>query len=131
MKTPGSRIEKFGFYLNFMKQLLLKLFQHSEEASQLLCEKSNIKNEIQQYWFNHYLNGDGEAEIYGLHEHYGAKDLIVKELKYKIDEDMLCIDGEYDLTIEFGFERVLRRVDKRLLIDEKSFFEWVDREKKR
>jgi hypothetical protein len=83
---------------------ILKLFKYSEEALQLLCEKSNIKNEIQQYWFNHYLNGDGEAEIYGLHEHYVAKDLMVKELKYKINEDMICIDGEYDLTIKFGFE---------------------------
>jgi hypothetical protein len=83
---------------------ILKLFQHSEKDMQFVCEKSNLKNEIQQYWFNHYLNGDGEAEIYGLHEHYIAKDLTVKELKYKIDGDMICVDGEYDLTIKFGFE---------------------------
>jgi len=29
-----------------------------------------------------------------------------------------------------GFERVLRRVGKRLLIDEKSFFEWVEGQKR-
>jgi hypothetical protein len=83
---------------------ILKLFQHSEETLQFVCEKSNVKNEIQQYWFNDYLTGDGEAEIYGQYEHYVAKDLIVKELKYKIDGDLLCVDGEYDLTIKFGFE---------------------------
>lgn len=83
---------------------IFKLFHQSEEALQFVCGKSNVKNEIQQYWFNDYLNGDGEAEIYGLYEHYIAKNLIVKELKYKIDGDLLCVDGEYDLTIKLGFE---------------------------
>lgn len=83
---------------------VLKLFQYSEESLQFACEKSNMKNEIQQYLFNDYLTGDGAAEIYGLYEYYVAKNLTVKELKYKIDADMICVDGEYDLTIKFGFE---------------------------
>lgn len=83
---------------------IFKLFQHSEDALQFVCEKSNVKNEIQQYWFNDYRTGEGEAEIYDFNEYYVVKDLIVKDLKYKIDGDILCVDGVYDLTIKFGFE---------------------------
>lgn len=54
---------------------IFKLFQHSEKAIQFVCDKSNLKHEIQQYWFNDYLNGNGEAEIYGFNEHYVANEL--------------------------------------------------------
>lgn len=83
---------------------ILKLFQDSEKDMQFVCEKTNLKNEIQQYWFNDYLTGEGEAEIYGFNEYYVAKDLSIKELQYRIDGDDICVDGGYDLTIKFGPE---------------------------
>lgn len=83
---------------------ILKLFQDSEKDMQFVCEKTNLKNEIQQYWFNDYLTGEGESEIYGFNEYYVAKDLSIKEIQYRIDGDHICVDGEYDLTIKFGFE---------------------------
>lgn len=83
---------------------ILKLFQHSEKDMQFVCEKTNLKNEIQQFWFNDYLTGDGEAEIYGFNEYYVAKDLSLKELRFGIDGGEVCVEGEYDLTIKFGPE---------------------------
>lgn len=109
---------------------ILKLFQYSKEALQFLCEKSNVKNEIHQDWLDYFLNGEGAAEM---DEYYVAKDISLSNLCYAIDEDLLCIDGSYDLTMKFEFEveeryRGYPHFEDRIL---SGFFELtIDRNKK-
>lgn len=113
MSAENNMSKKVGLAIPFIQSPetpfqdsldILKLFQYSEKDLQFVCEKSNLRNEIQQYWFDDYLNGEGKCEISAFNEYYIAKDLSLRGLHYKLDEDMVCVDGEYDLTIEFGHE---------------------------
>jgi hypothetical protein len=83
---------------------ILKIFQHSEKDMRAVCEKSNVKNEIKQYLLNDFLTGETEADISGFYENYIAKDISLSELSYQINGDMICVDGQYDLTIKSEFE---------------------------
>ncbi|HUD02168.1 MAG TPA: hypothetical protein VMR37_07555 [Rhabdochlamydiaceae bacterium] len=84
---------------------ILKLFRHAEEGMQSVCEQSNLKDEIQKYWLNYFLSHEGKAEIEGsFYENYIAKDISLSNLCYAIVGDRICVDGWYDLTIEFEFE---------------------------
>lgn len=80
---------------------ILKLFQNSKKHVQLICEKSNLINEIHQYWLNYFLSDEGELEIDSWFEYYVAKDISLNSLCYGIDGDMICVDGVYDLIIKF------------------------------
>lgn len=113
ISSENDMSKKIGMAIPFIQNLetpfkdlwdILKLFQHSEEDMQFACKSSNLKNEIQQYWFNYFLSDEGENEIDGWFEYYVAKDISLSDLYYKTDEDMICVEGQFDLTIKFGFQ---------------------------
>ena len=81
---------------------IYKLFQRSKKDLQFICGQSNLQDEIQIYLLNDFRTIDGQAEIESLYEYYRAKNLSLKDITYEIDGDMLCVDGMYDLTIEFN-----------------------------
>lgn len=84
---------------------ILKQFQHSKEMIQVVCENLNLmKDEIQCYLLQSFLSKEGETEINMFYENYIAKQIAMSNLLYEIDEDMLCIAGNYSLRIEFSSE---------------------------
>lgn len=89
--------------MSFNEQLdFLKVFQNSEDV-QTQCEKWNLmKDEIKSALFNEFLTEVGENEIDFRYKYYIAKDISVKDLEYEIKGDILCVDGEYDLTIKLN-----------------------------
>lgn len=83
---------------------IVKLFQHSEENLQFFCEKLNLKNKIQSYLLKDFLTDEGKAEIHFRQPYFIAKEISLSDLTYEIDDDMLCVDGNYYLKTEFEFE---------------------------
>jgi len=94
-----------GFEISFQDLLdILKLFQHSEKDIQFLCEKSNLKDEIQSYLLNDFLTDEGKDEVHFRQPYFIAKEISLIDLTYEIDEDMLRVDGNYNLKTKFEFE---------------------------
>lgn len=112
----NEAVRKYGFsnYRNYQKTLkdnlkhslldIIKQFHHSEENIQAVCEKSNLKDEIQSFLLNDFLSSKGRSEIEMFYEFYIAKNISVSNLLYEISGDMIRIDGEYKLITEFEFE---------------------------
>lgn len=89
-----------NFVVSFQDLLdILKQLKHSAIV-QLVCEKSNLKEDIRLYLLNDFLADDGQTEIEMFYQYYKAKDISLNNLLYKIDGNTICIDGGYDLTIE-------------------------------
>lgn len=103
VKLAVSFIQEFQVPFHDLLDIL-KLFQRSEKDLQFVCGKSNVQDEIQIYLLNDFLTIEGQLEIESYYEYYRAKNLSLKDITYEIDGDMLCVDGMYDLTIEFDYE---------------------------
>lgn len=93
--------------MSFHEQLeILNLYQHTDDI-QSTCKKWNLmKDEIQSALFNEFLTEVGEYEIQFRHPYFIAKEISLNELEYEIKGDMLCIDGEYDLSIKFDSDDI-------------------------
>lgn len=75
----------------------------SKEAKRAICEKSNLKKYIQLFLLKDFLEDEfGEMDSDApLHI---PKEISLKNLLYKADEDALHIMGEYNLKLEFAFD---------------------------
>lgn len=93
--------------LSFHEQLeILKLYQHTDDI-QSTCKKWNLmKDEIQSALFNEFLTEQGEYEIQFRHPYFIAKEIFLNDLEYEIKGDMLCIDGDYNLSIKFDSDDI-------------------------
>lgn len=84
---------------------ILKQFQHLEETVQAICEKLNLMEaEIELFLFNDFLADEGRYEINSRAPNFIAKEISISNLTYEMDEDVLCVDGNYVLKTEFEFE---------------------------
>ncbi|MCL9685872.1 hypothetical protein MJ258_17445, partial [Legionella sp. EUR-108] len=94
-----------GSQISFSEQLqILKLYQHSDDF-QSTCQKWELmKNEIQNSLLNEFLTETGQYEIDFRPPYYIAKEISLSDLNYEIKEDILCVDGDYDLKIKFHGE---------------------------
>lgn len=88
---------------------IIKLFQHSDESLQGVCDKSNLKTAIQDALFRDFLTDEGIYEIHFRQPYFLPKDLSLSEISYEYrkDEDVLYIDGDYNLTTTFDFENII------------------------
>ncbi len=93
------------FKIPFHEQLdILMLFQHSDDI-QSLCEKLNLmKDDIELFLFGDFLTDEGKYEINFRAPHFIAKKISISDLTYEINDGVLCVEGNYDLKIEFEFE---------------------------
>lgn len=82
---------------------VLNQFQNTA-IIQSVCEKSNLKEAIRLYLLRDFLSYEGHNEIEMFYQYYRAKDISVSNLIYEVNEDTICIDGEYELTIETEVE---------------------------
>jgi hypothetical protein len=91
--------------LSFEEQFdILKLFQQTQDM-QSTCQKWKLmQDEIRYAVFNEFLTEEGKYEISFRHPYYRAKTISVKDLEYELKGNLLCIDGEYDLILEFDEE---------------------------
>lgn len=83
---------------------ILKLFKFSADSIQSLCEKSILKSEIQSYLFNDFRSPEGKAEIQSWQTYFIAKEISIRDLIFKLEDDILFVEGNYDLKTEFEFE---------------------------
>jgi hypothetical protein len=82
---------------------ILKQFQDSQEAMRSLIEKSKLKNDIQSFLLDDLRADEGkEIEMYA--PYFTATQISLSNLVYEIDEDMLCVDGDYNIKLEFDGE---------------------------
>ncbi|KTD01969.1 hypothetical protein [Legionella feeleii] len=82
---------------------ILKQLQHSQEAMRSLCEKSKLKNDIQSFLLDDLRADEGkEIEMYA--PYFTATKISLSNLIYEIEEDTLCVDGDYDIKLEFDGE---------------------------
>ena len=106
-----------NFKPSFCEHLdILKLFQHSHELGHhpefewlddvhFVCEKLNLmEDEIQKYLLNDFLTDEGKIEVDDTQQYAMAKEVSVRDLTYEIKENMLYVDGIYDLKTQFDFE---------------------------
>lgn len=97
-------IPKFDNHeMSFDEQLdTLKFFQEQEHV-QAMCDKWGLmKEEIQTALFNEFLAEEGDDEIHFRHPYYIAKHVSLNEFMYEINDDILCVDGNYDLIIKLN-----------------------------
>ncbi|MCS5709204.1 hypothetical protein CC99x_009835 [Candidatus Berkiella cookevillensis] len=85
---------------------ILKQFQDSAAAIQSVCEKSNLKDVVQTFLLNDFHTEEGSSELQNLpfNQYFIAKEISVKNLQYSLENDVLYIDGDYDLKLEFECE---------------------------
>lgn len=65
-----------------------------------------MKDEIQSYLFNNFLTDEGQFEINFRAPYFIAKDISISNLTYEINENTLCVDGNYILKAKFDFENI-------------------------
>lgn len=103
-----------SFKITFHEKLdILKLFQHSD-VIQVLCEKLDfMKNDIQSCLLNDFLTDEGKDEIHFRHPYFKADEISLSSLTYEIDEDLLYVDGSYNLKtkIDFGYVELANEED--------------------
>lgn len=102
MELAISFIQKYEIPIQDLLDIL-KLFQDSGDM-QFVCEQSNLKDKIQLFFFNDFLTDKGKSEIQMHDPYYVAKDISLNNLIYKINGDMIEVEGNYDLKIGFEFE---------------------------
>jgi len=82
---------------------ILKQFQDSQEAMRSLTEKSKLKNDIQSFLLDDLRADEGkEIEMYA--PYFSITQLSLSNLIYEIDEDTICVDGDYAIKLEFDGE---------------------------
>lgn len=82
---------------------ILKQFQHSPEAIRSLCEKSKLTNDIQSFLLDDLRADEGkEIEMYA--PYFSITQLSLSNLIYEIDDDLICVDGDYTIKLEFDGE---------------------------
>lgn len=112
---------------------VLKLFQHSENAVQSVCEKSKLKDDVNKSLLNYFLESKNEIQLLPLKEHFVAKDVSVKNLTYALKGDEIYVSGDYDLEFEFEFEvpdedKHLPHFNREPMFGE--FEVWIDKNRK-
>ncbi len=83
---------------------ILELFKHSKKSLNSVCEKSTLKAELQTYLFNDFLTDESKDEIQMWEPYFVAKEIFLKNLIYEIKDDLLCVEGDYDLEIKFEYD---------------------------
>ncbi len=83
---------------------ILMQFEHSEEALQSVGNFLNLEDDIQKFMLNYFIESKSDVQAIPLKEHFIAKNVFVEDLVYKINEDVLVVDGNYNLAFKFEFE---------------------------
>jgi hypothetical protein len=106
--------KKVGLAISFIQSLkepfqkVLDVLLQFQDASdvQYICEKSSLKEDIQVFLHSYFLTEEAQRELktFPNLQYFLVKDVSVKNLKYKIEGNMLLVDGDYDLTFESEFE---------------------------
>lgn len=83
---------------------VLNQFEHSEEELQRVCNCLNLKDDIEKFMLNYFIESKSDIQALPLKEHFIAKKVLVEDLAYEINQDMLRVDGNYNLAFEFEHE---------------------------
>ncbi len=82
----------------------LKAVENSEADVQAFCEKSPALNKyLELNFFSDFLR-DEECEIEDFAPYHIAKLVTLKNLAFRFEDDVLFVEGDYDLTLEFAFD---------------------------
>lgn len=104
---------------------ILKSFQHLETLKSV-CEKANLKADIQTVVLNDFLTEDGKNEIAKFYKKFRAKEVFLGKVNYEMNEDVIYIDGLYELKAEHDSDTSKRKLKDRLLFG--TFKMTIDRE---
>lgn len=97
-----SRIHNFKMpYPELLESL--KRSQHSEQLVQSICEQSPLKDFIELHVLQDLLL-DEEGMIHDEAPYHIPKMVSVENLEYRFSDDIIYVDGSYDVHLEFAFE---------------------------
>jgi len=80
----------------------LKENKKSKTTVQSICEESPLREYLELYFLIDALR-DEEGEIDDYTPYHIAKKATLKNVSYKFKKDIIHVEGEYDLILEFGF----------------------------
>lgn len=114
ISSEKDTLKKINLVVSFVRNFktpfresfdILVQLKRSKAAVQSICKELNLmKNEIENYLLNDFQTDEGQCEISFRSPNFIAKNISISELTYKINEGVLCVDGNYALTTEFEFE---------------------------
>lgn len=82
----------------------LQAVEHPGTDVQSACEKSLALNKyLELNFFTDFLR-DEECEIEDFAPYHIAKSVSLKNLVFRFEDDLLFVEGDYDLTLEFAFD---------------------------
>lgn len=97
-ETEASKIK--------LQELLARLkgAEGSEADVQSICEKNQaLYKYLELYFFSDFLR-DEECEIEDFAPYHIAKQVSLKNLVFRFEDDLLFVEGDYDLALEFAFD---------------------------
>jgi len=80
---------------------ILRQFEHSEDALQLVANSLYLEDDIQKFMLNYFVESKSDIQALPLKEHFIAKNVFVEDLTYKFKDDVLVVDGNYNLAFQF------------------------------
>lgn len=82
----------------------LKSVENSETDVQSICENSqSLHQYLELNFFSDFLR-DEDCEIEDFAPYHIAKGVSLKNLVFRLEDDLLFVEGDYDLTLEFAFD---------------------------
>ncbi|PIT99089.1 MAG: hypothetical protein COT74_11610 [Bdellovibrionales bacterium CG10_big_fil_rev_8_21_14_0_10_45_34] len=82
----------------------LKAVEKSDADVQAICEKSTALNRyLELNFFSDFLR-DEECEIEDFAPYHIAKQVTLKNLAFRFEDEVLFVEGDYDLILEFAFD---------------------------
>jgi hypothetical protein len=83
---------------------ILKQFEHTEDALQLVGNSLDLENDIQIFLLNYFIESKSDVQALPLKEYFIAKNVFVEDLSYDFNNDVLVVDGKYNLSFQFEHE---------------------------
>ena len=89
-------------FLEFLQ--IIEEFKASEDVIQHLCSQSVLQNDIQKSLLSYFLESKSDVQALPLMEGFVAKNVSVRSLVYKFNNDHIVVSGKYHLEFEFEIE---------------------------
>jgi len=112
ISSENNMFKKIDLAASFIKNNLipftdlvwiLEPFKHSK-ALQSVCEKANLKEDIKSCILQDFLSDEGKSHLMKFYQNYREKKISLGNLIYKMNTDKICINGLFELILEFNFE---------------------------
>jgi len=83
---------------------ILRQFERSKDALQLVGNSLNLEDDIQKFMLNYFIISKSDIQALPLKEHFIAKNVFVEDLAYEFKDDVLVVEGDYNLAFKFEHE---------------------------